>query len=535
MSNLESEFLQSYHLVRSKDQDVMSLGGEIIGKMAGLPTVRTTCNAVVMKMYDLDTSIFGAYNFNVDHWKIYTGSRDIEMGVKYPSHAIINVNNKETAEDVAEYLNKLFGNDRERFPRNAGWHAIATHGASKPHLSDKDHPFFYYKNHKKLNSKASRILVVVDLAGEGLNNRFINVWGAACLMSSVREGVQRIGRTLRTAAIKDHSGKVFVPPASHDTVYVITHEDFCNTNTSTHRTIGKSFDFILNGKNFISNVQTIEQYVNDFEIYEENEKDFDAINVGISVWDKIKMAQLIGECTLNGKNPRYKAIIKDVLGVGIKKSRTIYANAWLESAYSKAPIQADLGEDENGQMDFRVVDALNDLQQNIRNTPPDQLVGVLVGEKVVISSMNEHECVDWLASKGWNSLVEILRAKPSVSFVEDVNKMRHDFGESFAKTKMEIRQNPMSRIDAIVEEIATNIKKSQEEIRHLVMTCVSSYLGNVKESIEETDLTEDGELCKPEITYHLRDAKFFADTRGYVICKLVEDGKLNPIRAVLIN
>lgn len=533
MSNLESDFLRSYHLVRSKDQDVMSLGGEIVGKMTGLPTLRTTCNAVVMKMYDLDTSLFGAYDFNRDHWSLYMGTRDIELGGKYPSHAIINVNNKETAEDVAEYLNKLFGNDRERFPRSGGWHAIATHGASRPHLSDKDHPFFYYKNHKKLNSKASRILVVVDLAGEGLNNRYINVWGAACFMSSVRESVQRIGRTLRTAAIKDHSGKVFAPPASHDTVYVITHEDFCNTVTSTHKTIGKSFDFIMNGKSLIAGVQTIEEYVNTDDT--DDEQDGQAINVGMTVWEKLRMAQLIGEYTLNGKNPRYKAAIKDVLGSGIKNSRTIYANAWAESAYAKTPIEADFGEDKDGKSDVRIVDALSDLRQNLRDMPPEQLAGILVGEKVVISSMNEEECVDWLASKGWNSLVEILKAKPSVSFVEDVNKMRHDFGDSFAKTKMEIRQNPMSRIDAIVEEIATNIKKSQDEIRHLVMTCVSSYLGNVKESIEETDLTEDGELCKPEITYHLRDSKFFADTRAYVICKLVEDGKLNPIRAVLIN
>lgn len=548
-NNLESDFLCSYSLIRSTDQDVLNLGGPIDQKMDGLPTLKTTCNAVVMKMHDLDTSGFGKNFHNVDHWLRYSGTEDIVMGDTFPAHAIINVNGHHTAEDAAAYLNKLFNSDRERFPRSNGWHAIYTNGNSKMSLSDKDHPFFYYKNHKKINSKASRILVVVDLAGEGLNNRYVNVWGAACRMSSVREAVQRIGRTLRSTHIKKNGSNIFVPPSSHDTVYVITHEDFRsntdNSAASTDQTIRRAFDFIINGKSFMASVKTIGDYVVDDD--ENADVDTDML-VNLGIWERVAMANAIGNYVMNGKNPRFRTVIKDAVGQKIKEAKSRYANAWAESAYSGQPVTCHLGKKHtiiNGVLQylpdgspvmedvFRTADAIDDLNKMMRSSLPDPIVGILRDEKIVFNHMDENDCIEWLVSKGWIDIVKILKSTGGDNFVNDVNRMRCDFGESMTKQNMDIRQLPIAIVDGLCDEFSTNFKVNMDDVRPIVMGCVASYLSNVKLDVEEDDLSAEGVLCTPQVTYHLREQKFGLDTRAYLMSHLINNGKLSSIRALL--
>lgn len=531
--SLEQNFLRSYHLIRSTDQDVLSVNmPECNSKVSGLPTLRTTCNAVILKMYELDNSGFGKSFFNEAHWNRYNGSKNFSLGEPYPSHAIINVQDKDTADDVAEYLNLLFNNDRDHYPRSSGWNAIATYGNCKPALSERDHPFFYYKNHGKMNSKASRILVVVDMAGEGLNNRFINVWGAACKMSSVREAVQRIGRTLRSTVNKAGES-IRLSPASHDTVYVITHEDFRNGVTSTHETIGRAFDFITNSHSYMADVVTIHDYAN--TDHEAINDDIDDLSVSLGVWEKVKLAMAVGNCLMNGKNPRAKAIIKEAIGTKIKESKRRYATAWIESAYAKMPTEYDLGIRGDGSEDIRHADAMADLNLMLRDTPPAQLDGVLIGEKLVIDSMDENECIEWLQSKPWGTgLVNSLRESLGDGFVQAVNNMKIEFGEMLTKSNMEIRELPINRINNIVNDLAGNLGKSPDDVREIVMECVTSYFGNVKTAIEEDDFREDGALCKPEITYHLRDPNFGMDVRSFVMWRLINSGKLNALRAILM-
>ena len=153
----------------------------------------------------------------------------------YPGHAIIRVKDVTTSEVVCDAVNEYLASHRDLYPRKDGWHAETAHGGNQNYSAkplDRDHPWFYAKNHRgKVTSRAARILVAVDLATEGVNNKFTNVIGFASTVSSIRSVIQSIGRAVRsTHKVIREDGKTIheVPSAAVDNISIVTHQRFEN-------------------------------------------------------------------------------------------------------------------------------------------------------------------------------------------------------------------------------------------------------------------------------------------------------------------
>lgn len=320
------------------------LGGEWVSgtKLSGLPTVRAVVNAVIKQAYDLDDIdvVFerGSPLYR-DHWQHYCGKgKDcIRLGEPYPVHALVSVDGIDTANDVADYMNKVFEADRARYPKHRGWTAISAHSRS-PLPLDRTHPFFSYRDTLRIDGACCRFLVVDSMAVEGLNNRFIAIWGAAEVLGSRREAIQRLGRPLRSAALWD--GQVLlVPPASHDRVYAFTHEALVSKPnalgiaSNTAETIADAIAFLTDMHGATQEITSIDEYV--------------ALDVApaaacevkrdgqVSRWGRCAIVQAIGEMLLGSQPPDLAAVVTRFGGT--KKLQRQYVKAYAESLIAGVP------------------------------------------------------------------------------------------------------------------------------------------------------------------------------------------------------
>ena len=89
----------------------------------------------------------------------------------YTGHAIVRVDNVRQCELVCDALNEYLSRHRDMYPREDGWHAACAHGGQSDYQAkplDRNHPWFYAKRQNgRVNRRASRILVAIDLATEG--------------------------------------------------------------------------------------------------------------------------------------------------------------------------------------------------------------------------------------------------------------------------------------------------------------------------------------------------------------------------------
>ena len=106
-----------------------TFGGEWASdtKLSGLPTVRSVVNAVIKLAYELDDNQIKGdkeHLLHDDHWVHYRGEETLVLGQDYPVHALVSVGSIETANDVADYMNKVFSADRGKYPKKDGWQLI---------------------------------------------------------------------------------------------------------------------------------------------------------------------------------------------------------------------------------------------------------------------------------------------------------------------------------------------------------------------------------------------------------------------------
>jgi len=517
-TTIEKDFLNTFTVLKSTDQIIVGANPSAKDcKMSGLPTIKTVCNGVVMKLHDLDTTSFGKTFINQDHWNRFNiGHATVAQGADHLAHAIINVNDTETALDVADYLNGIFKNNPVRFPRDKGWHAIATYNGCNPKhsLTNSDNPFMYYRNCRRVNNRVSRILVVVDMAKEGLNNRFINVWGAARDTSSKRDAVQRIGRVLRTGAVwSDSRDTVSVPSASHDTVFIITHEDLHNTV----RVIPEALEFVKNSRSIAENVMTIQDYINLDDV--DDDEDNTLITAQLTMWERFRMGVRVGSDLLSGRNPNYGRIVRDTLGTSnkIKRAKIQKAMRWVEAAYVGT---ANFGGEKNL--------AISDLKSWSRSTIPD-FNGMLIGEKLVLNAMNLDDCVAWLKGQAWGAGLLAAAMTPE-AFVASVNDLHAVLGNQLGAAKMDIRELPGDRIRALILDLN---ERSGYDVKGDVEEVLLEVFSAICEGVTLDDFEEGGRLCSSEMTYTLRDPKFNEQLRDHIVFRLIETGRLNELSAVL--
>ncbi|WGG51741.1 hypothetical protein [Rugamonas sp. DEMB1] len=335
-----SNLHQCLRVLTASEQKLM--GGEWVPgtRLSGLPTVRAVVNSVIQTAYDLDdtTVVFERdCLLYPDHWQHYCGAGVPELSAPYPAHGMISVSGIETTNDVADYMNRVFECDRARYPKHSGWTAIAAHSRSSVPL-DRNHPFFRYRDTQRLDATCCRFLIVDSMATEGLNNRYLCIWGAAELLCSIREAVQRLGRVMRSVAVWDGNA-LFVPPASHDRVYVITHEAFRSKpdafglTTSTEDTIGNAIDFITDMYGATDEILSIDEYVG-LESVAASAQDLDRpVQPNRRVRCAIAMA--LGEMLEAGLQPNISEIVRRYGGAA--KLRRQYVRAYAESLLAQAP------------------------------------------------------------------------------------------------------------------------------------------------------------------------------------------------------
>lgn len=518
----------------AKVHEAESLNGTVL---SGLPTVRSVVNAVIKKAYELGDNQIKSNKQHLlhdDHWAHYRGEEALVLGQDYPVHALVSVGSIETANDVADYMNKVFSADRGKYPKKDGWQAMAAHSAASNAL-DNNHAFFRYKETKKLDSRCCRFLVVNEMAVEGMNNRYLTIWGAAEIFGSVRKGVQRIGRILRSAAVRN-DGKFLIPPASHDQVYLITHEAFeskpsaSGTTISTARTISESVEFIVDMHQATADIMTLDEYV----ALDVSETDAGDINRAsqLTRWAKYAIAVQIGQSLQQGRRPQIGRLVRNFGGTSeLKKS---YVRAFAESALNHHPSHCHVIKD-GGVVD-RSVDAIEDLKRGVLRISPPDPAQVLEAERMAIQLLDLEGAKAWLLRFGFGQFYidSSLTSANEVEWVESVNKMRLSWEGQFDKYELDVRQTPAARLMTVADEITKNldIEDDAARVRELVFEGAIHHLNSLgATTLEEFD--EGGAFCRPEITYAFRSEPFVSQLQAWVCFILLKEKRLNDLWAVL--
>ena len=221
---------------------------------------------------------------------------DVEVSILYPAHAIVFVEDIATAEAMTENTQKMFKANRFQYPEHQGWNAAVAHSGGKgrkpqPLSRKRGEPPHPWKRAYKLglDKECARILFVVDMAREGLNNPYHAVSGVACRSNSVLDGVQGwLGRQLRAVTERTETG-LRVPPGLLDTVRVVTHSTY-----EVADTLRRSIEFICDMRGATDGLTTIDDLQSDdgeARSRKPIERDLD-----LPFTDKVKIACYIGEC-----------------------------------------------------------------------------------------------------------------------------------------------------------------------------------------------------------------------------------------------
>lgn len=524
-------------VLTAREQKVV--GGEWVAgtRLSGLPTVRAVVNSVIQTAYELDdpTVIFERERLLYpDHWQHYRGAGIPTLWQPFPAHAIISVSGIDTAIDVADYMNKVFESDRARYPKQGGWTAIAAHSRCAVSL-DRNHPFFRYRDTGRLDATCCRFLIVDSMAMEGLNNRYVCIWGAAETLSSVRVAVQRIGRELRVVMLWD-GNVLLVPPASHDRVYIITHEAFRSrpdafgVTTSTAETIGSAIDFIIDMHGATDDILSIEEYIS-LESADADENDFSR-QVQPNRHIRCAVALALGEMLEAGRQPNIGDVVRRYGGAG--RLRRQFVRAYAESLLTHTP--TTYREIRGGNVVDVDLNAIEDLKQKIMRIAPPEPKEVLEAERSPVETMDAEAAKLWLSRSSWG---DFLKQKWAVEddpdWLRTINMMHRAIDGRLDKYEFDIRQTPAARLTAIADDIIEQLSvdgDASERVRALVFEGAQHHLRRLgARTLAEFDYG--GRYCKAEVTFALRDENFVAQLEQWICFTLLRENHLSKLAAVM--
>ncbi len=233
----------------------------------------------------------------------------------YPSHGMVVCDSIAAAKELCRNTNELFERDPYNYPIAEGWRAEVVHTdaldgeggrlVGKP--LTQNHPWLRAKGQGyRLDAKCARLLFVVGIGREGVNNPPCGPVGVAASLGSVVEWVQRaLGRQLR-AVVARRNGTLLVPPAPLDTVQIITHVAFGNADT-----IRRAIDFVCEMEDQLKELPRIEELLEgDVRTTEEIQR-----GVLLSAKEKLDIAGRLGEFDLQGKPVDAEIVIADTAGL----------------------------------------------------------------------------------------------------------------------------------------------------------------------------------------------------------------------------
>lgn len=249
----------------------------------------------------------------------------VTASLNYPSHAILRCKDIPTAKFLCEYLNEKFEIDRTRYPQENGWRAAVAHSdheGTRAPLDEESHPWFWSKrNGGKLSLEAARILVVSNMACEGINNKLCNVVAWAHVPNTIRKIVQANGRAFR--AIFDVQGSELIVPHSHlDRAYILTHFNWGRGPTKAERQRA-----LVAALRFFNNPDSLEGLIT-FDDWLKNGDEVEHIDIedpkaGVGIYDLLKIISYLANSRRNGSRVSLRSVYEIVGAKGEKRMDAI--------------------------------------------------------------------------------------------------------------------------------------------------------------------------------------------------------------------
>lgn len=238
---------------------------------------------------------------------------DVDVSLTYPVHAQIFLGDIATAEALEKNHNEMFTANRQDYPLDRGWRVEVVHAGSgklkpKPLARSRRQPPHPWMRARKeagyrVDRDCARILLVVGMGREGIDNPLCGVVGVACVSDSVIDAVQGwLGRQLRAVIQRvEDTGRVEVPPAPLDTVRVVTHRAF-----DVSGTIQRGIKFVCDMRGSLIGLPTIDELEgSEPRLLAHIERD-----LALPPRDKIAIAGYIGEQEAEGSQVDINDVIR---------------------------------------------------------------------------------------------------------------------------------------------------------------------------------------------------------------------------------
>lgn len=239
------------------------------------------------------------------------GIGNVETSLHYPVHALIVVDSVKIAKMLTEDTNKMFASQRGDYPESLGWRAEAVYAEGKP-LGQK-HPWLKAYKQGRVDKTCARVLFVVGMAREGVNNPWCGIVGAACSATSILEAVQRwLGRQIR-AYTEEREGRLLVTTGPLDTVLVITHDAFNNQGV-----LERAIQFVCDMESHLEGLPGIEQLKQGLPPPKKIEQE-----TLLPIKDKIGIAGYIGDRRLNGQSVSAEDVIERFAREGGRRAERV--------------------------------------------------------------------------------------------------------------------------------------------------------------------------------------------------------------------
>lgn len=241
---------------------------------------------------------------------------DVVVGIEYPAHGMIVCDGVKTAKMLCDNINEIFDRDRDEYPREKGWAAAVVHtddGDGKGQPLRQDHPWLRARRHG-MDKKCARVLFVVGMGREGVNNPYCSVVGAACSTESQVEVLQRwFGRQAR-AVTEMRDGVLFVAAAPLDTMLLVTHAAFNNG-----RIIRKALAFAMDIEGHVSPLPTIEELRNS-NLPALSKIERDAL---LPQKERLAIAGIVGAAVLEGETIPADSLVREFAPMGSPKEERV--------------------------------------------------------------------------------------------------------------------------------------------------------------------------------------------------------------------
>ncbi len=427
----------------------------------------------------------------------------IEVGHRFCPHAIIRVSDRETAMNVTQFLNKMFKLKPNKYPKRKGWRAeyAISGGAGENRSLDANHPWFYSnKNNGKVNSKVARILVVVDMATEGVNNKLAKVIGFAHRVQSTKGVVQSVGRLIRSPH-KVEADKHIVPPSQLDRINIITHETYNNGAR-----LREALRFLGNMHDATSSIKSLDEY---FEDLDGGRDDIEGrtLSESLTYFEQVNISARVGDDLMVGRNTSIQSL-QEALGARTAQKRRMIR---------------DLAERVINQQDNQI----EKLKRKMCIKSDPGKIQIVEDERLDFSRTPE-QLDEWaMLNSDISHVMNFKGMVPEEDYYKALAGVYKAVGESHHVTDTESVETVAGIIDSMTEEMLVHIpcvsRCNPDLVKSFLLSAIQRMLST------EDPLDEESDLNNIHVLHALRRDRNRKNIWGNVIFCLAEAGELEQI------